>query len=110
MQMQRLIEAIRFGFLVLLVPSCGCATTTSKDSLRDSMTLYASFDHGIDADYAAGDKQLYGKIGKGNDQVTAPGLPQSSAVQLAKGQGRYGDAVRFTKKSDTLLFFKNPNN
>jgi hypothetical protein len=89
----------------------GCVSLLhAEPSLEKSLTFYASFDKSIDADYAAGDKRLYGKYGRGKEQITVPGLPPTGVIQLAKGEGRYGDGLRFTRKSDSVVFFKGPRN
>jgi hypothetical protein len=90
----------------------GCASPKAQTAaLRESLTLYASFDGKLVADFARGDVQLYGQAGRGRSQVTAPGLPaNTNTIRVAKGAGRFGDALEFTRKSEALVFFKGPGN
>src|SRR5262245_52765202 len=70
------------------------------------LTLHATFDKGIDADFAKGDARLY----------TAPNYKEQSAakaglhnpdIELAKGAGRNGsNALRFLKKNTHAVFFR----
>lgn len=103
---------LKFGpALLALVSFCGCVSNgTAQRSLQESMTFYASFDKGLDADHAVGDKKLYGRSGRGKETVTAAGLPSTDAIQLANGEGRFGSGLRFTKKSDAVVFFKGTKN
>jgi hypothetical protein len=98
------------GLFIYIVLLCGCASPNSNINLRESLTLYASFDQNLNADVAAGDPRLFGAVHRGKPQNAAPGLPEGDAIQLASGEGVRGNALRFTKKSDAIVFFKNPNN
>jgi len=81
------------------------ASTALRDSLRATLGFLASFDHGFDADYAHGDRLIY----------TAPSYNQLDAavadvvspdIVIAKGQGRYGDALQFRKKNTQAVFYR----
>ncbi|MSU58470.1 MAG: LamG domain-containing protein [Pedosphaera sp.] len=92
----------------------GCATQpgparVSKPALRDALLLHASFDGRADADFAAGDATLY-TAPTGNRQQARPGLPDGDLVVLARGEGRHGDALRFTKKMKPVVFFRGEKN
>ena len=39
-----------------------------------------------------------------------PGLPDSGEVALAKGEGKFGDALRFTAKKSPVVFFRGSGN
>jgi hypothetical protein len=96
--------------LSLLTPACvgSNAAETKPASLKQSLVLHASFDRGLDADFAAGDKTLY-HAPTGNRQQPQPGLPEGQ-VALAKGEGRFGDGLRFNKKGKAVVFFKGDKN
>lgn len=104
---------MKLGFVVALAAALagtGCVTGIQKEALKDSLTLYASFDKGLNADYAGGDKTIYGAA-SGNRMAQAPaGLPEGGAVQVARGVGVTGDALKFTRKSSSVMFFKGPGN
>ena len=81
------------------------SATALRDSLKATLQFLASFDHGFNADYAHGDPLLYSapsftKLGEAVGGVTSPD------IVIAKGQGRYGDALEFRKKNTTALFYR----
>ena len=78
-------------------------------TLRPALLLHASFDKGLDADFAMGDAKLY-SAPTGNRKSAQPGLPDGGLVVLAKGEGRHGDALRFTKKMKPTVFFRGEKN
>ena len=72
-----------------------------KASLSRALTLHASFDNGLEADFARGDKTCY--IMQGKDLVAA--APKDE-VRLVPEAGRFGGALHFTKKSNFRPAFK----
>lgn len=78
-------------------------------NLRSALLLHASFDQRLDADFAAGDPKLY-TAPTGNRSQAVPGLPESNLVSHAKGEGKFGDALHFTKKMRPVVFFKGEKN
>jgi Domain of Unknown Function (DUF1080)/Concanavalin A-like lectin/glucanases superfamily len=74
----------------------------TKMSLSRALTLHASFDEGLDADFARGDKTCYTVRGK---ELVKAAL--TDEVRLAPGAGRFGGALQFTKKNDFRPAFKN---
>jgi hypothetical protein len=86
----------------------GC-WTASGASLRESLLLYASFDHGLDADVAAGDGTLY-TAPSGNRSSASAGLPEGNPVLHSKEAGRFGQGLRFTKRMKPVVFFKGEKN
>jgi hypothetical protein len=79
------------------------------EALKTSLLLHAPFDSTPDAAFAAGDPKLYTSA-SGNRKDAAPGLPADNLVVLAKGEGKYGDALRFTKKMKPVVFFRGEKN
>ena len=73
----------------------------SKARLSEALTLHASFDEGLDADFARGDKTCY--VQRGKDLVKAA---PTDEVRLAPEAGRFGGALHFTKKNDFRPAFK----
>jgi len=73
----------------------------AKASLTHALTLHASFDERLDADFARGDKTCYAVGSK--DLVKAG---PTADVRLASGAGRFGGALHFTKKSNFRPAFK----
>lgn len=81
------------------------ASTALRDSLRATLSFLASFDHGFDADYAHGDRLIYtapsySKLDAAVADVVSPD------IVIAKGQGRYGDALQFRKKNAQAVFYR----
>jgi Domain of Unknown Function (DUF1080)/Concanavalin A-like lectin/glucanases superfamily len=77
------------------------AEAESRANLAKALTLHASFDKGLDADYARGDKTSY--VVQGKDLVkTAP----TDEVKLAPEAGRFGGSLHFTKKNNLRPAFK----
>jgi len=74
-----------------------------KQRLTRALTLHASFDKGLEADFARGDKVCY--VMQGTELV--PAVPTDD-VRLAPDAGRFGGALHFTKKSNFRPSFKDP--
>jgi hypothetical protein len=76
-----------------------------RDSLRAALSFFASFDHGFHADYARGDRLMYTAPSYRNlDEAVADVV--SPDIVIAKGQGRYGDALQFRKKNTQAVFYR----
>src|SRR5688572_20344831 len=82
----------------------------SKDALRKALTFHASFDSGAEADFALGEKKLFHAPSMGKRAEAKAGLPESGEVVIAKGEGKYGNALRFKKKRSPLVFFEAAKN
>lgn len=74
-------------------------------ALRDGLTFYASFDHGPDADFAKGDPKFYTAPAIKFPPLATAGLPANGYASLAKGEGKFGDALRFNKKAPDMVFY-----
>ena len=77
------------------------AEAESKARLSRALTLHASFDKGLDADFARGDKTCY--VQQGKKLVTAA---PTDEVRLSPDAGRFGGALHFTKKNTYRPAFK----
>jgi hypothetical protein len=78
-------------------------------ALSKSLTVHASFDHGFDADFARGDRSIYSAPSYGWLDSAKAGVANPDVV-IAKGQGRFGDALQFRAKNTRALFFKAERN
>lgn len=76
--------------------------------LKHSLLLYASFDKGLDADFAVGDPKLYHST-TGSRSSPNAGLPEKLVLHT-KEAGRFGQGLRFTKKMKPVVFFKGEKN
>jgi hypothetical protein len=71
----------------------GAAEVEARAKLSKAITLHASFDKGLDADYARGDKTCYVQQGK----TLVPAEPNDE-VKVVADAGRFGGALHFPKK------------
>jgi hypothetical protein len=72
-----------------------------KTRLGRALTLHASFDDGLDADFSRGDKTCYAVRGK---ELVKAG--PTDEVRLTPKAGRFGGALHFTKKNNFRPAFK----
>lgn len=112
--------SVGLALAALLLLSNGCAwcpctqnaltrasgKVDSKKSLREALLFVASFDHGLNADYARGDATLYSAPSSRERDQARPGLPENGQAVIAGHEGRFGDALRITKKMKEVIFFK----
>lgn len=77
------------------------AEAEARAKLSRSLTLHASFDRGLDADFSRGDKTCY--VQKGPKLV--PAAPNED-VKLAAEAGRFGGALHFPRKGNYRPAFK----
>jgi hypothetical protein len=95
---------LTFSILYLALPPVGLTAepqAETKASLVKALTLHASFDEGLAADFSRGDKACY--VLQGRELVTAA---PTSEVRLTPDAGRYGGALHFTKKNNFRPAFK----
>jgi hypothetical protein len=69
--------------------------------LAKALTLHASFDKGLDADFSRGEKQCY--VQQGPKQIPARPIAE---VKLAADVGRFGGALHFPRKGTYRPSFK----
>jgi hypothetical protein len=77
--------------------------------LKSALTFHATFDGGTDASFALGDKSIYSAKSYKEQAAAAKGLG-SSPAEIANGAGRRGDALRFTRKNESAVFYKADKN
>ncbi len=101
------IAFIRAGLGAVAAPSPSPAEP-SREVLRNSLAFHAPFDGEPKAAVARGDPRIY----------TAPKMAlkdpkeglTSGNVAIAKGRGRFGDALEFRKKEEPAVFFLGAEN
>ena len=90
-----------------LVPAAPRTQTSSSPAqLRSALTFHASFDGRIDAIHAAGDPSLQWAPSMKERRSASKGLPPTGETQHAVGAGRFGDALRFTRRNAPPTFFR----
>jgi hypothetical protein len=95
---------------VVVIAAGGAETVLDEAALRKALTFHASFDGRVDAVHAAGDPKLYWAPSLKQRQEAKPGLPEGGQIVAARGAGRFGDALHFTKKGAPLVFFRGARN
>jgi hypothetical protein len=81
-----------------------------RTSLSQALTFHASFDHGPEADFALGDKQLYSATIEGQKVLAlTPGLGDPP-LSLVEGQGKFGAALEFTRENSHVVLYKAEKN
>jgi concanavalin A-like lectin/glucanase superfamily protein len=96
--------------LITLLAVAGIGVVHQNDALRQAIVFHVAFDGGTDALRAAGDPKLYSAPTLKQRSEAKPGLPDSGEVALAKGEGRFGDALRFTARKSPIVFFRGAGN
>lgn len=106
MKRSRLSLVLALGLAVCL---CSCSSLHSGASpagLRHALTFHASFDRGTEADFAFGDHSLFTATGLDSRAAAQRGLRGTNVAILAIGEGRFGNALRFTRKQAALVFYQ----
>lgn len=71
--------------------------------LAKALTLHASFDSGLDADFSTGDRNCWYRLGK-DPLKAAP----NADVALLKDEGKFGGALAFPKKGNSRPQYSGP--
>lgn len=79
-------------------------------SIKAALTLHASFDHGLDADFAKGDPVLKTAPSMAKRSEGKPGLPEGGPIRVARGEGITGDALRFGPNPSAVVHYAALNN
>jgi hypothetical protein len=79
----------------------GAAEVDAKANLARALTLHASFDETLDADFARGDKTCY--VQQGKELVKAA---PTEDVKLVRDGGRFGGGLHFSKKNNFRPAYK----
>ena len=96
--------------LLLSLGWYACSTPgTQKVEYDESLTFYASFDSGFDANYAKGDATFYTAPGFGKIDSAVVG-PEYSEVEILPAEGLKGGALRFNEKVRGVALFKSKGN
>jgi len=77
--------------------------------LSEALTFYASYDNGVEADFALGDKTLYTRPKKREIDSTQIGLHKEGIIHT-KDQGKIGGALKFVDKKRGYIYYPSQNN
>ncbi|WP_027391480.1 LamG domain-containing protein [Aquimarina latercula] len=78
---------------------------SQKNELKNHILFYSSFDRKLSADISKGDGMIYTAESYKKLNNAKPGLHNPNVV-LAKNKGMIGDALHFTEKNTTAIFYK----
>ncbi|MFD0862085.1 LamG-like jellyroll fold domain-containing protein [Sungkyunkwania multivorans] len=81
----------------------------NKTNLKEALTFYASFDKGIDADFALGDAQMYTVPNRKAIDSAKVGLHKLDISRQA-GKGKYGHGLVFTERSTGNIYYPSEKN
>lgn len=111
----RLITAALFGMLL----GCGstgeepaeapAAAADSLAELKSALAFHASFDDGMDAAFARGDRRIYSAESYKDLDQRGPGY-WGEAIELAYDAGKVGNALQFNVKNTKALFYSGEKN
>jgi len=90
--------------LILIFSIVVVSWAADADALRKDVMLYSSFDKGIDADMAKGDRRLHTATSYRERGDAKPGLHHPD-VSIAPGKGLSGDALEFRKKNVKAVYY-----
>ena len=89
--------------LLTLIASAAIKAADALQPLRQALTLHASFDRGLDADFSRGDPKIkFAGVPKG--QPAGPG----EFITIVPGAGRFGGAMHVTKKNPIRPYYAGP--
>ncbi len=92
------------------IPLLSAASPEELESLSDALTFHASYNHGIDADYAKGDGTLHTCLQNRNQSDSVPGLRTDGKTQHSATEGLGGGALRFTARNARWLYYAGAEN
>ena len=121
--LRSLATALAVALLVVLLDGCSggtepepiVANSSPEESfdptagLSEVLTFHASFDNGVNADWALGDRQIYTAPSYVKKDQAVAGIGNPS-VEVAEGAGRFGHALWFTARNQHAIFYKAADN
>ncbi len=82
---------------------------TLNQDLKTALTFYASFDSGVEADFALGDSKLYTVPNRNARDSALAGLHKPD-ISIVEGQGKFGDGLRYTERSRGNIYYPSTKN
>ena len=98
------LSLVGVAILANLTPATLIGQEVSRTKVMNSLRFHAGFDGTGDAKIAQGDGKIYTVESMARKEWT-PGITRPD-VTIAKGQGKHGDCLRFSKKSPQVICFK----
>lgn len=97
------IRIFNVAAVFIAIPSSFAAAQLDKAALKSALAFHASFDGSADANLFSKDGQVYTAESLARKEMK-PGMTRPH-VTIAKGEGKYGDCLRFTDKSKEVLCY-----
>ncbi|WP_378173857.1 LamG-like jellyroll fold domain-containing protein [Aquimarina sp. SS2-1] len=107
LKLNTFLQVYWYIFISSFVISCG-SDTTNKD-LKEALTFYASFDNGVNADFALGDPQLYTVPSRNARDSAKVGL-HKEGISISKANGLKGDALHYNSNNKGYIYYTSKNN
>lgn len=82
---------------------------SQANQLKESLSFAASFDQGLDADFAKGDKHIYTLPSYDKPDIMTKGLV-AAEVGISSNNGLNGHAIEFKRKGRPSVFYKSLDN
>ena len=82
---------------------------TTAEDLKESLTFYASFDKGVNGDFATGDPLLYTVPNRKARDSARAGLHKPDVSRQA-GKGKFGDGLHFADYSKGNIYYRSAGN
>lgn len=102
-----------FGFLtlslILFLISCS-DDRVEIGNISESVTFFASFDNGFQADYSRGDPTLFIAPSWTNRDLFQPFSDQADHIEIHENEGRYRHALRIENGYSPVYFYKGEEN
>ena len=98
------------GLFLAAVALLAPPVIAQTDALRGALTFHAPFDGGLDAAHAAGNAKLYTAPSLARRAEATAGLPANGETVHAKGEGKFGDALRMTIRRKPVVYFEAAKN
>lgn len=94
--------------LTTLLCAALLSSAAADDALKSALTIHASFDKGLDADFAKGDPKLYTMTDRGK-KVAKAGLHTKDKSGITK-EGKFGSALQFKTGDAPWIFYHAKDN
>ena len=96
---------------VIVLTICGTAPVNGQQKavadLKSSLLLHVPFDGSFDARIATGSGKIF--TAESSDRKKVQEGNHRKEVTIAPGKGRFGDALRFSDKSEEVVFYDGAN-
>ncbi|MCK8520028.1 LamG domain-containing protein [Aquimarina sp. D1M17] len=96
--------------LIIIVTFSSCKKDSTVTDLKQALTFYASFDQGLEADFALGDKRIYTVPNRKATDSSEVGLHYKPDIRIDEGNGHFGNALLFTERSKGYVYYPSKNN